>query len=166
MKSLTWIVIALIVIFGGWYYFSSQQQAPPLQATTQTDTSNIVASTNDTTSNPTPATTGTLKAMTATVRTVTYTANGFSPNTVTIKKGESVTFVNQSGNKMWVANDPHPSHTGYNGTARSAHCPDTAGVAFDQCSTGDSYTFTFQKTGKWEYHNHVSSQDEGFVIVE
>lgn len=166
MKSLSWIVIVLIVIFGGWYYFSSQQQSVPSQETAQTDTSNTVVSTNDTVSSPAPATNGAQVVPTPKVTTVTYTASGFSPNTVTIKKGENVMFVNQSGNKMWVANDPHPSHTGYDGTARSAHCPDTAGVAFDQCSVGDTYTFTFQKTGKWEYHNHVSSQDEGFVIVE
>jgi plastocyanin len=166
MKSITWIVIVLIVIFGGWYYFSPQQQDATSNSAEQTDVDNTVSNTNDTASNLAPATTDTSSESAPTMTTVTYTANGFSPNTVTIKKGASVTFINQSGNNMWVANDPHPAHSGYDGTARSAHCPDTAGTAFDQCSTGDTYTFTFQKTGKWEYHNHVASADEGFVVVE
>ncbi len=100
--------------------------------------------------------------------TVTYSGHGFSPSTVTIAKGGTVTFVNQSSNKMWVASDPHPTHQGYDGTTRSQHCAQgyTGAKPFDQCSTGNSFTFTFTKTGSWGYHNHDLHQDTGTVVVQ
>jgi plastocyanin len=95
-----------------------------------------------------------------------YNAQGFSPATVTIAKGGTVTWVNQSGAGMWVASDQHPSHTGYAGTSRQQHCPDTSGTAFDQCAPGDKYSFTFSKTGTWGFHNHVNATANGTVIVK
>lgn len=70
---------------------------------------------------------------------------------------------------MWVASGPHPSHTGYHDTTREQHCPDTTNTAFDECiavGVGQSYSFIFQKTGTWPYHNHVSAGDFGKVIVQ
>lgn len=96
---------------------------------------------------------------------VVFTDGGFSPSTITIKKGESVTWVNQSSGGMWVASNIHPSHAEYSGTALREHCPDTAGTAFDECGTGSSYTFTFEKAGTWQYHNHVDAQKTGTIIV-
>ncbi len=97
--------------------------------------------------------------------TVTYTDTGFSPASVTVKKGQSVTFVNAGTGRMWVGADEHPSHTQYSGTARQEHCPDTTGTAFDQCGVSERYTFTFAKTGTWGYHNHVGASHSGTVIV-
>src|SRR3989344_177660 len=44
---------------------------------------------------------------------VIYDANGFSPNTVTIKKGKTVIFHNKTGKPASVASGPHPTHTKY-----------------------------------------------------
>ncbi len=86
---------------------------------------------------------------------VTYTDNGFSPASVTIKDGDSVTFKNESNNDMWVASNPHPVHT------------ELAGFdARKNMSKGESYTFTFTKSGTWGYHNHPNSSDAGTVVVE
>lgn len=111
---------------------------------------------------------GTAAGTSAPVTTIMYTDNGFAPNSITIKKGTKVTFVNQSQLKMWIGSDNHPDHTGYSGTDKSVHCPDTTGTAFDQCAsvnTGGSYSFTFNKTGTWGYHNHAAREDEGTIIV-
>ncbi len=97
---------------------------------------------------------------------VSYTADGFTPKTITIKKGELITFVNGSGTKMWVASAQHPAHIVYSGTTLAAHCPDTSGTAFDQCESGMSFTFTFTKTGTWGYHNHLRASDWGSITVE
>lgn len=97
---------------------------------------------------------------------VIYTANGYEPSTLTIKAGETVTFKNESGQSMWTASNVHPSHTLYDGQNLDAHCPDTAGTAFDQCATGDEYSFTFTKAGSWGYHNHISSNHMGTIVVE
>ncbi len=100
--------------------------------------------------------------------TVTYTSAGFSPKSVTIAKGGTVTFVNQAGSAMWVASDPHPVHTSYDGTSRSQHCAAgyTGPKPFDQCSGTGNFTFTFDKAGSFGYHNHSNDNDAGTIIVQ
>lgn len=85
---------------------------------------------------------------------VTYTNTGFSPTTVTVKKGTTVTFVNASTGGMWVASAVHPTHQLLPG--------------FDQLKSvgkGGSYDYTFVKVGTWKYHNHVNVSDFGSVVV-
>lgn len=85
---------------------------------------------------------------------VTLTTSGFSPASITIKSGQSVTFVNNSSALARVASDPHPIHNGLAG--------------FDDLkgsNTGESYSFTFTKTGTFGYHNHLSPSTKGTVIV-
>jgi plastocyanin len=109
--------------------------------------------------------TGSVGASVGTPLVVTLTDDGFSPETLAVKAGQTVTFVNQSRSGMWIASDPHPTHQGYSGTTRSQHCPDTEGIAFDECTVGDSYTFTFRKVGSWGYHNHVIDEQHGTIVV-
>lgn len=91
--------------------------------------------------------------------TVTYASTGFSPKSVTVKKGTQVTFVNQSGEPIWVGSANYPDHTKYAGTTKDAHCTDANGTVFDQYAVGDSYTFTFANVGTWGYHNHTAFSD-------
>lgn len=86
---------------------------------------------------------------------VTYTDTGFVPGTITVKAGQSVVFTNQSSGMMWVASDPHPTHTLY--------------PTFDEKSAvprGASFTFTFTRAGTWRYHNHYYPVAKGTVIVQ
>lgn len=98
---------------------------------------------------------------------VTYTNDGFSPQTIEIEQGETVTWESE-GPDMWVASDVHPTHTNYAGTSRSEHCGDdsTEDVRFDSCEGVDEYSFTFTKTGEWGYHNHLLYSHSGTVVVE
>lgn len=96
---------------------------------------------------------------------VQHSGSGFSPQTVTVEKGETVTWVSGNGN-MWVGSDRHPDHTDYSGTSRSQHCQNGESDTFDQCTTGQRYRFTFNKTGEWNYHNHANPGQRGTVIVE
>ncbi len=98
--------------------------------------------------------------------TVTYTDQGFQPSQVSISTGDTVRWVDEASNDMWVASDEHPRHTNYAGTSRSEHCAGETNTAFDQCSRGDTYSFTFEKEGTWDYHNHVAASDGGTVVVE
>lgn len=86
---------------------------------------------------------------------VDYTATGFSPATVTVKKGTTVKFINKSDGQMEVASNPHPIHTDYPG--------------FDQYKSAQKgqmeYDFTFEKVGTWGYHNHLNPTDTGTVVV-
>ena len=175
-----WIVGIVVVVVGGFIWWqSSQGTAPSVELTpTTSETVNTVpsspadtASTDTTTNttNETNTTTGTndTSPSTPTSATVTYTDSGFSPSSVTIKKGGTVKFVDQRNGSMWIGSAPHPAHTGYDGTSRTTHCaPGYTGPApFDQCSPGASYSFTFDKVGTWPYHDHMNSSSFGKVVV-
>ncbi len=98
---------------------------------------------------------------------ITHTSSGFTPETITIEAGETVVWESETGN-MWVASDQHPSHTEYSGTSRTEHCQngDQNTAAFDQCNAGSTFSFTFEQTGEWSYHNHENSFQGGTVVVE
>lgn len=96
---------------------------------------------------------------------ISYDGSAFTPNSVTVKKGGTVTWTNIGSGEMWVASAQHPTHIVYAGTSLEEHCPDTAGNSFDQCSRGDSYSFTFDKTGTWYFHDHVNASAFGNVVV-
>ena len=153
-SALVFIIIALIA-GGGWYLL---QKDVPTPALAPTPSAPVVTET------PAPETP---PAATPPGVTITYTAQGFSPKDVSIPLGTTVTFVNQTDNRMWVGADVHPTHQSYDGSTMSAHCaPGYSGPApFDQCATGQSYSFTFLKTGTWVYHNHASAGDKGTVTV-
>ena len=101
--------------------------------------------------------------------TVTYTNKGFEPNIVEIKHGDTVEWLNTSDKLMWVASDPHPSHTDLPGF-------DERGVYSDQTkhfipvayahSKVTRYKYTFLKVGSWHYHNHLIPNDRGVVIAK
>lgn len=86
---------------------------------------------------------------------VIYDATGFSPKTVTIKKGETVVFQNKTGKRVSVASDEHPTHLLY--------------PEFDQYKTAergkDIFRFTFEKVGTWNYHDHLNATMGGTVVV-
>ncbi|MDE1924727.1 MAG: hypothetical protein KGH79_00920 [Patescibacteria group bacterium] len=158
-STIVWIVIVLIIIVGGvWWYSSSSNNAP---AAGQAQDNTQAAAAGNTQANA-PANSAPMSA------TVTYTAQGFSPSTVTIASGGTVRFVNQSGGAMYIASNPHPTHEGYDGTTRSEHCAAgyTGPAPFDQCTTGNTFSFTFTKTGTFGYHNHTDPSIMGTVIVQ
>lgn len=99
---------------------------------------------------------------------VYLTDSGFRPSTLTIEQGETVTWLNSASQEMWVASDRHPTHTDYDGSTLNEHCQngDQNTAAFDQCSAGDRFSFTFEKTGEWGYHNHENAGQTGKIIVE
>jgi plastocyanin len=99
---------------------------------------------------------------------VNYTDSGFEPSTVEIERGETVQFVDLSGTPMWVGSNNHPRHTKYDGSSTREHCENGEAVnesVFDQCSAGETYSFTFDKTGEFGYHNHQGPRDSGTVVV-
>ncbi len=97
---------------------------------------------------------------------VRYTDAGFAPAEVNIGAGTAVTFLNESSGDMWVAVDLHPTHTQYDSTSLREHCNGATSETFDQCAVGSTYTFTFDKPGTWNYHNHLRPSATGTVIVQ
>lgn len=164
MKSTTilWIAIAVVVIGGIAWYVSPYGPAAPSTMSPYTPELPTV---------PAPAAPGQPAATnTPSAVTVAFTDNGFSPASVTVPVGTKVTFENRSSEAMWVASNPHPSHTGYDGTSRDTHCAAgySGAASFDECAmgeTGATYSFTFTKSGTWGYHNHADHAMTGTVIV-
>lgn len=94
---------------------------------------------------------------------VEITSEGFNPRTLTIRSGETVTWVNKESLSSWPASAIHPSHNVY---PESGGC---IGSKFDSCrglKQGESYSFTFNQKGTWKYHDHLSSGDIGTIIVD
>lgn len=139
------VALALVVLASGCLHSTSPETQPqePVDDTlpsNSTDSSNIVY----------------------------LTGSGFTPSTITVQQGETVTWINNASQSMWVASDRHPTHTSYAGSTLREHCQsgDQNTAAFDQCSTGDRFSFTFEKTGEWSYHNHENPGQTGTVVVE
>lgn len=100
---------------------------------------------------------------------VTYTDSGFDPNNITIKAGDTVRFVNGSSASFWPASAFHPTHTTYPGSnITKCGTPEAINI-FDACrahTPGESYSFTFNEIGKWNYHNHLSASFFGSIVVQ
>lgn len=78
---------------------------------------------------------------------------GFSPETLFIKKGDTVVWVISGKNARWPASDPHPIHNNY---PVKGGC---IGSKLDSCrplKPGEEYSFKFDMIGNWGIHDHLS----------
>lgn len=157
-----WIVIYLIiaaVVYGLIYYVYKAKKSSNSIYPTTTNTQ----STNGAGTTVIQPTTTNNQQQSASAATINYTNSGFSPKSVTIKKGESVTFKNTSSRDVRVASNPHPAHNGY---------PTTVGCVsstFDSCANiapGQSWSFKFDIAGNWGFHNHLNPTEGGTVKVQ
>ncbi len=95
--------------------------------------------------------------------TIHFTEAGYSPKSINVKKGTTVTFRNQSKQSMWPASAMHPTHAVYPTTGGCV------GSTFDACKgimPGEEWTFTFDLAGDWKYHDHLSPKNFGSIVVE
>lgn len=100
---------------------------------------------------------------------VRYTALGFEPRDMTVSAGDTVTFVNESGQAFWPASVVHPIHTVYPGSGISKCSTAPAGTIFDACTSigvGQEWQFQFDEVGTWGYHNHLRASHTGKITVE
>lgn len=89
-----------------------------------------------------------------TQNTITLSTSGFSPAVLTVKVGDKVTWINQSGQEATVNSSPHPAHTDYQ--------PLNLGSFPD----GGTLSLTFDKPGTYKYHNHLEPSQTGTIIVQ
>ncbi len=85
---------------------------------------------------------------------VNITKNSFDPSTITIKAGSSVTWVNTDTAPHRVASNPFPENDGLAG--------------FDSknpLGPNGTYTFKFDKTGTFDYHDQYHPTVNGSVTV-
>ena len=86
---------------------------------------------------------------------VGITSLGFSPKTLEINQEDTVTWTNNAEASSWPASAVHPTHTIYPGFD-----------ANKELEMGETYSFTFDKIGTWNYHDHLSPSRTGTIIVK
>ena len=167
-KSILW-VLAVIIIAGGWYLFTANPKETSESAEGVTEqaepvSENVQESAAGQANDAAAGAVNTPVAAKVPDAVITYTDAGFAPSSVAIKKGQTVRWVNNSGEKMWPASAVHPSHSVY--PQKSA--TDCLGSSFDTCkglSQGESWDFTFDYAGEWKFHNHLKASQTGAVNV-
>lgn len=180
-KIIIAIIAAAIVVLAAWYLFlgkTSQIFQPTPQPAQREITSFeecVAAGYPIAESNPRQCFTPDKKSFTETIKqtvpqsavekenTVIYTDSGYSPTALKIKKGETVVFKNQSSRAMWPASAMHPTHRIYPTTGGCI------GSAFDACAgvpSGGTWSFKFDISGTWKYHDHLNPGATGAITVE
>lgn len=104
---------------------------------------------------PSPSPPPAPQPVTAKTYTIKYTNSCYTPAGLTIKKGDSVVFKNESSKFMWPATDDHPAHDEY------PEFDSKSGIA-----PGNSYSFTFNRMGTWAYHDHNKPGCTGAITVQ
>lgn len=88
--------------------------------------------------------------------TVEITADGFSPQTIKVKKGQSVVWVNKDTTPHQVASDPYPS---------GDVLPELN--SGEPLAEGESYSAMLENAGTFTYHDHLDPVGhQATVIVE
>lgn len=87
--------------------------------------------------------------------TIKYTKNGFEPQTLRVKLGQSVRFLNEGSSTMWVAaaRSPNSTELGELNQGRSV-------------GQGGFYDFTFSRKGTFVYYNLNNKAHAGAIAVE
>lgn len=142
-KMLIAVVVVVIVAIAGFFILSVKKNATPI--TTQTQITPPPSGTQ-----PETSPSGTV----AEKNSVTLSADGFSPATLTVKVGTKVTWTNKSGGAATINSSPHPIHTDYQ--------PLNLGTFQD----GGTLSLTFDKAGTYGYHNHLDPSQKGTIVVQ
>ncbi len=126
------VIILAVVLAGGYMYWHNSST-----------TSNPTA-----TPNPTPV-------YAKEEAKVNITKDGFTPQTITIKRGAEVTWTNKDSKDHQVMSDPHPTHSLF-------------GLVTDErLKTNETVTYTFEKSGTYTYHDELNPLKlKGTVIVQ
>ncbi len=94
---------------------------------------------------------------------VSFTERGFEPTTVSVQKGETIRFINNSEHDLWIAS------TGDSGTVYPGTGHECGQSAFDTCRAlkkGEFWEFTFSTVGAWSYHDNFDVERTGVVVVQ
>ncbi len=138
------IVVILLALAGGAFALTQSKDKEPAANTTTQSTKAEPAAAESTASGQS----------TGEVATITYSDNGFSPFTITVKSGTTVTIKNESSHGLQFDSDPHPAHT------------DDEELNVNSVPEGGSETFVVKRTGTFGYHNHLNPSDTGTIVVE
>lgn len=141
------IVVVLVVIAAGWYLMRPKQPVAPATVTVES----TPAPASSESSAPSAASEG---AMMKGETVVKITASGFSPKAVTIKVGDSVTWMNTDSLDHTVNSAVHPTHQVY------------PPLNLGNVQPGGKVSLKFPTAGTYKYHDHLNPTLTGSVSVE
>ncbi|MDP3733537.1 MAG: cupredoxin domain-containing protein [Candidatus Daviesbacteria bacterium] len=85
---------------------------------------------------------------------VTITTSGFIPQSITVKAGETVTWINQDSANHAVNSVVHPTHLVY------------TPLNLGNLKPGEEKPLSFPEAGTYKYHDHLNPSSTGSVVVE
>jgi plastocyanin len=169
----TWIVIIAVILLVGLFLFNnSSEESGDLSSTSAGSKAGQELEINDVESGDAMdkdvVDIGTSDQLDS--KTIQMSGTGFSPSSLSVKKGDKVKFMNVGSKDIWPATAIHPTHEVYPGSdiSKCFSGEDTSSI-FDSCggvAPGSSYSFTFNEVGEWGYHDHMSAGVRGKIIVE
>ncbi len=138
------LAVIVLVVLVGWYFLKSQKSSVDTQTQTPQVTTETVSASPTASASDSATEKGTVK----------ITSSGFTPQSITIKVGESVTWTNDDSANHIVASNPHPTHTDYP--------PLNIGLV----EPGTSKSLSFPTAGTYKYHDHLNPSLTGSVTVQ
>lgn len=137
----TGVVIVIVIVVGWWFISSQRSQAPQTEIpiTIEQETSTQQSSPSGEVSE----------------NEVLITSSGFSPKDLTIKKEDSVTWVNSDTATHQVNSAIHPTHQLY---------PPLNTIGLLQ--QGEKKSLSFPDPGTYKYHDHLNPSFFGSITVE
>lgn len=151
MKRVSLILAIVIIIAIGAVAWAVSRPSKGTTTSTSSTSSTPSSSTTPPSTNASPPASGQSDSQAATI---TYSESGFSPATLTVKAGTTITIKNDSNELMQFDSDPHPEHT------------DDPELNVGSIVAGDSKTIKVTVTGTHGFHNHLKSSDTGTLIVQ
>lgn len=143
--SMIIIVLLALIIGAGWYVFSRQgAKVLPIPSPSPIPS-------------PTPQVTPSPSLSPQAGVTIVMNASGFSPSTVTITRGTTVTFVNQDSGNHWPASGVHPTHQ---------LCPGFDALRGVAPGERYSYTFNFTPPKVCPFHDHLTPSLTGKITIQ
>jgi plastocyanin len=85
---------------------------------------------------------------------IRITDDGFVPETLRVKRGTVVRFINETSEWRWPASDLHPTHT------LMPEFDPKSGIAPEE-----EWRFRFERSGEWGFHDHLAPYMTGKIIV-
>ncbi len=144
MKKVVIILVIVVAVAAGAFALTRKSD----NNTATNSSANPTSGDQAQTASPSPSSSQSAAAI------ITYSDSGFSPSSITVKSGDTVTIKNTSSNGLQLDSDPHPIHT------------DDTDLNVGTVATGQSQTFTVTKKGTFGYHNHLNPSDKGEIVIQ
>ncbi|HVT01280.1 MAG TPA: hypothetical protein VHE53_03565 [Patescibacteria group bacterium] len=134
-KAIWILVLFIVVVIGGIFLASNKNTNQPQYSTEDQANETPI---------PTPKK----------INDVKVTKNGFEPKIITINKGETVSWINSSGEDATVNSDPYPNNNKY------------PFLNLGSFPNGTTVQAIFNDTGTFGYHNQFKSSETGTIMVK